>query len=516
MLASDLNKSKLRPRLKVVSTKYSQSTPTTTHAYQEDSDPPYSPADSSSSFMSSVSGIAEKSASELGSLLKNAYKSLREKEKNLLLAAEIGKSLLEHNQNLKSDYDKLLQNAKNCQFDTRHDHQEYENNMRLISSKKAYDAIIESLERKNQDLEHLLEHTQQHFELTNQTNLQKQRKLEAEIEILKNNLDLAAQKVQDLEESRQFQQERVRQLDERRDYEQQQNEDLELLEELTIKMEELFIENKHLQLSKKAVEEKLITSLRDLDSLRHDFENFELTNQCYEQLQEAFERQTVHIRELNDSLEDHRLVLSRLRDKGLWSPQQSNTPSISGHHSVFSTCVSKQSLMGELENAWSKNCLTKSKSDSNLSTLSSKLFDLASMTERNLTSFYTAPADYALGTILSTMGVDDRSMLDEAEHFLAASATSTDDLFGPEGNISLYKEVDLYPNYRSLPSLATTSAKLQSEDQPKKGLINHILFQIRYVFRSIFRWCRFAIILTTAIFINLWKGPDLLLDKQYC
>ncbi|GAN11435.1 hypothetical protein MAM1_0603d10998 [Mucor ambiguus] len=514
MLASDLNKRKLRPRLKVVSTKYSQSTPTTTHVYQEDSDSPYSPANSSSSFMSSVSGIAEKSASELGSLLKNAYKSLREKEKNLLLAAEIGKSLLEHNQNLKSDYDKLLQNAKNCQFHTRHDNQEYENNMRLISSKKAYDAIIESLERKNQDLEHMLENTQQHSELTNQTNLQKQRKLEVEIEILKNNLDLAAQKVQDLEESRQFQQERAKQLDERRDYEQQQNEDLELLEELTIKMEELFIENKHLQLSKKAVEEKLVISLRDLDSLRHDFENFELTNQCYEQLQEAFERQTIHIRELNDSLEDHRLVLSRLRDKGLWSPQQSSTPSVSGHHSVFSTCVSKQSLMGELENAWSKNCLTKSKSDSNLSTLSSKLFDLASMTERNLTSFYTAPADYALGTILSTMGVDDRSMLDEAEHFLAASTTSTDDLFGPEGNTSLYKEVDLYPSYRSLPSLKTISTKLQYEDQPKKGLINHILFQIRYVFRSIFRWCRFAIILTTAIFINLWKGPDLLLDKQ--
>ncbi|CAO3653005.1 unnamed protein product [Mucor fragilis] len=500
MLASDLNKSKLRPRLKVVSTKYSQSTPTTTQAYQEDSDPPYSPADSSSSFMSSVSGIAEKSASELGSLLKNAYKSLREKEKNLLLAAEIGKSLLEHNQNLKSDYDKLLQNAKNCQFEIRHDHQEYENNMRLISSKKAYDSIIESLERKNQDLEHMLEHTQQHSDLTNQTNLQKQRKLEVEIELLKNNLDLAAQKA----------------TRRKRDYEQQQNEDLELLEELTIKMEELFIENKHLQLSKKAVEEKLVISLRDLDSLRHDFENFELTNQCYEQLQEAFERQTIHIRELNDSLEDHRLVLSRLRDKGLWSPQQSNTPSVSGHHSVFSTCVSKQSLMGELENAWSKNCLTKSRSDSNLSTLSSKLFDLASMTERNLTSFYTAPADYAFGTILSTMGVDDRSILDEAEHFLAASTTSTDDLFGPEGNISLYKEVDLYPNYHSLPSLTTNSAKLRYEDQPKKGLINHILFQIRYVFRSIFRWCRFAIILTTAIFINLWKGPDLLLDKQYC
>jgi hypothetical protein len=437
---------------------------------------------------------------------------------DLLLAAEIGKSLLEHNQSLKSDYDKLLQNAKNCQFETRND-QEYENNMRLISSKKAYDTIIESLERKNQDLEHMLEHAQQHSELTNQNNLQKQRKLETEIEILRNSLDIAAQKVQDLEESRNFKQERARQLDKKKDYEKRQTEDLELLEELTIKMEELFAENKHLQLSKKAVEEKLIISLRDLDSLRSDFENFELTNQCYEQLQEAFERQTTHIRELNDSLEDHRLVLSRLRDKGLWSPQRSNTPSVSGHHSIFSTSVSKQSLMGELENAWSKNCLTKSKSDSNLSTLSSKLFDLANMTERNITSFYTAPADYALGTILSTMGIDDHSMLDQAEQFLSSSSC-TDELFEPEGNITVYKELDLYPNYRSLPTMAitttTTKTKLQYENQPKKGLINHIMFQIRYLFRSIFRWCRFAIILTTAIFINLWKGPELLVEKQCC
>jgi hypothetical protein len=66
-----------KPRLRVIPAKYSQSTPT----YLQD-DPPYSPADSSCSFLSSVSGIAEKSASELGTLLKNAYRSLREKEKS--------------------------------------------------------------------------------------------------------------------------------------------------------------------------------------------------------------------------------------------------------------------------------------------------------------------------------------------------------------------------------------------------------------------------------------------------
>jgi hypothetical protein len=381
--------------------------------------------------------------------------------------------------------------------------------MRLISSKKAYDRIIESLERKNAEIQSLLDHTQQHAEQTDQANLQKQRKLEAEIQVLRANLDMAAQKVQELEESKQLQQERVRQLDEKRDYELRQTEDLELLEELTIKMEEMFIENKHLQSSKRSVEEKLIISLQDLERLRNDFEHFELTNQGYAELQEAFERQTTHIQELNDSLEDHRLILSRLRDRGLWSPHHSTAPSISGHQSIFSACASKQSLLGELEHAWSNtNKLSKSQSDTNLSALSTKLFDLASMTERNLTSFYHAPADYAFDTLLSTVGIEDRSLFDEAEQFLS-KAYEEQDLFEPEGNGTVYAEKDLYPILQQNQIVIAPSKDVQ------KGLINRIVFHIRYVFRSIFRWCRFAIILATAIFINLWRGPDLLLDKQY-
>jgi hypothetical protein len=389
--------------------------------------------------------------------------------------------------------------------------------MRLISSKKAYDKIIESLERKNAEIQSLLDHTQQHAELTDQAHLQKQRKLEAEIEVLRANLDMAAQKIQELEESRQLQQERVRQLDEKRDYEQRQTEDLELLEELTVKMEEMFIENKHLQASKRAVEEKLIVSLQDLERLRNDFEHFELTNQGYAELQEAFELQTTHIRELNDSLEDHRLILSRLRDRGLWSPHHSTTPSESGPQSIFSACVSKQSLLGELEHAWSNsNKLSKSHSETNLSTsnsaLSAKLFDLASMTERNLTSFYHAPADYAFDTLLSTVGIEDRSLFEEAEQFLT-KAYDDEDLFEPEGNGTIYAERDLYPKPKSI--LQQNQMVMAPDEPDQKGLVNRIVFHIRYLFRSIFRWCRFAIILATAIFINLWRGPDLLLDKQY-
>lgn len=84
--ALDSTNKRLKPRLKVVATKYSQSTPTSAFSptQQTSATEPFSPAASTTSFISSVSWVAEKSASELGSLLKNAYKSLREKEKSKL------------------------------------------------------------------------------------------------------------------------------------------------------------------------------------------------------------------------------------------------------------------------------------------------------------------------------------------------------------------------------------------------------------------------------------------------
>lgn len=531
MLSTHANK-KLQPRLKVVATKYSQSTPTHMYSPQQAEfidDPPYSPAASTTSLISSVSWIAEKSASDLGTLLKNAYKSLREKEKSknclfiflyfillttsssdLLLAAEIGKSLLEHNQNLKRDYDKLLQNVNICNTVTKHNTDDYDNNMR--SSKKAYDAIIESLEQKNAEIQSMLDQTQQHSELTEQQYEIKQRKLESEIEKLTVDLDTAASKIHELEESNLQKRQIKRHMDEMRDFEQQQKtDDLVLMEELTSKMQELFTENKQLQSSKKSVEEKLIISLHDLEKLRCNFEHFELTHQGYSTLQEAFERQTTHIQELNDSLEDHRQILSRLRDKGLLHSNPTSLYDYQDNSKPTIASSSMQSLMGELENAFSSrkhsttSKLTKSNSDSNLSTFS-KIYDLASMTERKLTSFYNGPGDCILETLLSTIGVNDRRILEEAENLLESAS----ELFEPEGSQSIYAELNLYPDI--LPTISSQLLKLDEDTQPK-GLSNRILFQIRYLFRSIFRWCRFAIILVTAVLINLWKGPDLILEK---
>lgn len=396
---------------------------------------------------------------------------------------------------------------------------EEEHTMRLISSKKAYDSIIESLERKNAEIQQLLDQQNHNSTLTEQQYEKKQRKLESEIEILKGNLDSAANKISELEELNQHKHQQWKRMDEIRDFEQKQKtDDLELMEELTHKMQELFMENKQLQHSKKAVEEKLILSLNDLEKLRKNFEEFELTHQGYQQLQESFQRQTQHVEELNHSLEEHRHILSRLKEKGLLS----HTPSVCHNNPSTTTTCSQQSLMGELENAFSYSTSTnnnynkraRSHSDSNISTLS-KIYDLATLTERNITSFYKAPGDYAFDTILSSIGIDNRSVLNEAELLLSRTPydDSDSDLFEPHDK-ALYAQVDLYPNPISSHLLRLESQPCQiSSPAPPKGLANRIIFHIRYLFRSIFRWCRFAIILVTAVLINLWKGPDLILEK---
>lgn len=433
---------------------------------------------------------------------------------DLLLAAEVGKSLLEHNQNLKSDYNELLQKIKDCEEETRlysiksihSDNEEDDNTMHLLPSKDTYKLMIETLERLNEETQYTLEQTQQEADITNQANLQKQRKLEQEIKVLKDHLEIAAQKVEELEEQNRLQQERTKQLENKQHLERRKFEDLRLLEELTVQMESLFTENQQLHSSKKSVEEKLLRTMQDLETIRRDFESFELTQQNYEALKAAFDRQKLHIRELNDSLEEHRMILSQLRDKGVWSSGSSATPSLSGHQSLFSTCLSKQSLMGELENAWCKKYLPKEQDppSSNSSSISSKLQDFASKTERSFSSFCNAPADYAIETMLSAVG--HRSILEETTELLksvTAGSSVLSNLFEPEGNGSVYAECNIYPK--------VTEHRIAMEKPPKKGLLQLLQMQLKYLFNSLFQWCRFAIVLTAAVLINLWKGPRLLL-----
>ncbi|KAL0088644.1 hypothetical protein J3Q64DRAFT_1341311 [Phycomyces blakesleeanus] len=563
---------------------------------------PSSPALSTSSFMSSVSWVAEKSAVELVTLLKNAYTVLRDKEKDLTLAAEIGRSLLENNMSLKSKYEALLGQVQTYQQEIVLDRREArrgelifgnttpdprndaassqskgdrgtettdDDTMHFVSHQHSRQAIIESLERKNVEIQTMLEQALSENASAGQINDRKTRQLETEIVWLRTNLEEATTRIEELKENQHNRQERIRRHDER-EFEQQITEDQALLEDLTEKVSGLLTDNEHLASSKKAVEEKLACAVHDLGQLRSQFEQFQFNQQGYSLLQEAYQRQFKHIAELNESLEEHRQVLSRLRDRGIWSARQS--PSVSDYGAaktrvVPSTTMSsttlrdpdhhqKQSLLGELENAWQqKKCAPQTPhlstndiwpvlQESQSETLSSasihnrvepprprlrsassfaKLRDLATMTERNLTSFCSAPGNYAMEAFLTSAGITDRSILDESISFLAQSENIDEDgqerhtfifddieMFGPDGTGSLYDAMDLYPH---LCDMTFSSADTLDSDESEQGIVSRIKHLLRCIFRSVWRWCRFAMVLATAVLINLWQGPDAMLER---
>ncbi|KAI9281057.1 hypothetical protein BY458DRAFT_552969 [Sporodiniella umbellata] len=239
------------------------------------------------------SWISEKSSAELGGLLKSAYHSLREKEKDLELVAQVGQSLLEYNQNLKKDYEHLLKNASEINE---------QQSQRLVSDKTAYETIIHTLHQKNEEIQCMLEHSKQHSQLSEQRRERHQRKLQTEIKALQNSLEQATQKILELEESKTRMEERANQ--QYQGHVEQQRKDVAILEELSLQIEELHRENKYYQKSKRRVEDKLRSAIQDLESLRVEFKQFGSMQQGYGALQKAYQKQTGHVRELNERLEE--------------------------------------------------------------------------------------------------------------------------------------------------------------------------------------------------------------------
>lgn len=365
---------------------------------------------------------------------------------DLELVAEIGQSLLEYNQNLKKDYDHLLQ-------DTSSQRQE----IHLLSSKKTYDTIIESLERKNEEIQSMLEESKEAFEQSELNHERNQRKLETEIEILQYSLEVASQKVHELEENCLIRQKRADRKHEIK-LKEQRKQDLILLEEVWIKMEALDKENKLLQKSKRTVQEKLAVTLKDLNNLRTEFERLKMRQQDYRILQEAFEKQTDHVRELKDRLEEHRDVLSTFHDQQL-------TVSYASSHS----------LMYEL--------------DFSIKTHSTESYSHLPLSERHLASFHSA--DDAFNPVLP----DVRVRLHK-EHI--------EDLFPKNTN---HREFNLYPSY-------SPPTQPQKSSSKPTSFLGQLFSHLRRLSLSFTRYCRFILILVTAVLINLWKGPDLLLEKK--
>ncbi|KAI9010486.1 hypothetical protein CLU79DRAFT_722801 [Phycomyces nitens] len=498
-----------------------------------------------------MSWVAEKSSRDLVPMLKNAYSALKEKERDLVLAAEIGKSLLENNMALKSSYETLLQQTQrpnplptpssslathaSCHLtldngsesgDSLAEDDPFYNYP--VPSHSTREAMIEVLEKKNVELNQELDVLLNEQTKLERTNIKRTRQLESEVALLRSNLEIASSKVLELEEMN----ERQKRIEKTRyPSESEMAAQDDHVEQLLTKVDDLQFENAIVIQSKQEIEKKLSETLKDLRALKDQYESYQSTEKEHQSLQEAYRRQFQHISELNATVEDHRHVLQRLQDKGIQINTAKSTPAPSCYGG--DTPAFRNTLLGELESEWLKSnhappALSRSASTPTPRCHDSFNDDLADYSPRptfstksqpamsygNLSSFCQPDPGFLLETALSKVSGIDPYLLDQALEFVNRIEEEHD----AEKQAALYEPCDTdstCSTFRGYPSPSLSYPLIPREStslvphKPKGGRVSRLLGAI---FRSLWRWCRFAIILTTAILISLWGGPDGVLE----
>jgi hypothetical protein len=425
------------------------------------------------------------------------------------LAAEIGKSLLENNLALKSNYEDLLSNAPyptpsnsdsllKCEVFSEEDE-----DLRYITMHSTREALIEMLEKKNQDLSEQLETVLLNQEKLDRSHTKKVCQLEQQVQFLQTHLDHATLKIQEMETAKKT----LTKVDSTPSVLQTSC----CHDDLCAKMEQLKREHDLVSQSKVLVEEKLIATLHDLRVLKEQFTQFQFTTQDHEQLREAFHAQSTHIKELTQTLEEYRSVLGRLREKGVYIP--STATSEIGSRSGQDM---KKTLLSELENAWCKHQPYSSNSNSIISSISSSSNSSSNLLLQPFQAIYNQlpNVDSALESIILKAGVVEKDALDDALSLIGRLENEYDhERFMLEKRHIYYKDdtnaVDVYhrrqEGYPKHPHhhLVTVTPKEPSSS----GLVGYSQRMIKSIMYLTWRWFRFTLIMTIAIFMSLKEGP---------
>ncbi|CAO3589050.1 unnamed protein product [Absidia cylindrospora] len=506
--------------------------------------PPPSPTFSTTSLISSMSWIADKGPQDLIPLLKNAYSAIKEKEKDLTLAAEIGKQLLSTNVELEQNYRQLLQRQQQPPTheneSTDDDNDDECPDMQYIPSMNARQVIIEVLEQKNVELNERLESLSTEHTTMKNTSGKRTKQLESEMTALKNDLEMATNKIQELELLNKKQQEKRRRNKNGNINDENENEATSI-NGLLSDVQRLEMEHQQALEAKRTMESKLSAALTDLHQLKQQFDNFEFTESGYKTLQQTYDRQFQHITQLNQSLEDHRAVFQKLRDRGINIHSLSSTPcpSVIMKQNDTENHHPHHSLLDELESEWNKRstqhqdplkpttttpCSSSSSASSSFSQYFGDLDPFESLLTK-ATGIDNGLIDDALNLInqleqgiepattttnkvpasISAVG-DDALMTTwtttDASHM--GSSNSNNNNNNHDLHLALveytFPSQDLYPD---LPSSGTLARYDPSMTRP--GLVRQ---WISKAFQRLWRWFRFAFVLSTAVMISLWSGPD--------
>ncbi|ORZ12266.1 hypothetical protein BCR42DRAFT_493649 [Absidia repens] len=506
----------------------------------------------------SLSWTDEKSTSELVVLLKNAHASLREKEKDLTLAAELGHYLLEKNTALKSQYEELLHQQEQyneCNDDMDNDDHDSDNALLLLSQHQAHQQVLTDLQDKNVELQRLLDDAQQQTDKLQTARDKKARELEYDITLLKDHLEMASRRIEEMEDDQHYRNVRQRQQYQhtrRHHYQhsgdnqcnnqqqQQQQQHDSVLMELREKINQLESENNQLVHTRQLVQSRLDRALTDVDALQTQCHFDEWTRERYTQLNDAYQQQFNHIAQLNVSLEEHRHVLANLVDRGNWTDHRtsSNTPiMVTGIDNHLQNDHRNDNLMIELEKTWHRdqslntgpdhgtpleilqqpfsNGLQQDDGDDDgypsLVSVGIKLqqqdsFDSAVYLNDASSSDSAPPSSPPALDHVPLLNYTDNSDSQVFDH-VNSDTDDDDDDDGDDGDVNLFgpeDAMDAITSYNLYPTLVVAGKQPKVQSSTTTGMVHKAQ-----------RWCRFAIVLTMAALINAFEGPDAMLDEMY-
>ncbi|GBB93618.1 hypothetical protein RclHR1_00220052 [Rhizophagus clarus] len=494
---------------------------------------------------------SNRSQAELTMLLKEAYNTIREREKDLTLAAEIGKSLLENNIALKSKYESAivqlqhLQRARskaatftihpernaapiappNTSLDniseiiSEYDESDTESlhgwstsfdlpspsgevpikrNSPRNSTGLSYKDLenMKELEVRNQDLQQQLEEAVREYNDCDKLNKSKIRKLEVDLQHYIDACTLATQKVEDLEK------ENERLIAKQKSdfwnlkYTKKSNENENFIETLLHKVQDLEEQNNHIEKAKSEIERKLQRTTAELDTFKKQYDDLSEMAKDYERLQLVVHDLEKYNAELNENLEEQRALVVNYRT-GMWSQKTSRANSISEGGGIMSNALRRLSDPDGMRAMF--GAAPKQNNQDNSGGIGGKikkslLSELENEWFRELTIFQRDVKKGQGSGASSPSFSPISSEKDLNEFFISHGARLEDEMdYLSDDEFSFLDEFEV--------------------DNEKANRLRE-WFWIRwaraiYLFlRKIWRWCRFILILIAAVIMALYRGPD--------
>ncbi|CAG8574978.1 5190_t:CDS:2 [Paraglomus brasilianum] len=475
----------------------------------------------------SGSWVSSRSNAELTAALKDAYTKIKEKDRDLMLAAEIGKSLLDNNTLLKQHCEALVQEVKKLRkqtkgisstmntadktsitripppngstfeddllnFDDSDDADSVTSNlseasdqillshppMRMGMPHKEYE-IIRQLELNNTELHAKLDNMVNEAQETDRLNKSKQRKLESEVEKLQAAYSQATQKIEDLEAEKAHMSQQYKTKFQELRNRKKPTDDEEDVQLLYKKIDELDEQNTILEKSKAETDSRLRRVLQDLDILRERCAHLEEISSDFDKLQGDYAEKQNEISGLRTMLETERIV-----GLGMKSATHTRTNSftdatlggrrLSDPDAMHAARIQKSTLLEELEDEWFRELAEfKRERKRSSNSIESPLFSpIAS--EADFREFYLRNRDL--------LDDDDKSAIDYL----------SDDEFSY-----------VYPDYEE----ELEALRLKREwfwRRWARAVLNLVTW--------FWRWCRFLALLFAAVLLAVWRGPDELLS----